>query len=1516
MQTHTLSKWATLLLDTGKRNNLINFKDTKVGTVEILCPDLATLFTRAEHSAVFEVYDPKTEEEEEETPLAVDTLSKDEYKATYEKKLKRNQILVYNSANKPLTALKNLSKRARSAIEETGVNIAYLAFGFIRWTEHEFSQAVLQAPILLVPVSIERESFTEPFRIKVTDDEMIVNPTFAFKMQSEYNIKLPAFDEEAGLEAYFAELNELCAKLKWSVSRECKLGTFSFLKINMYQDLKDNALKIVDNSCVKTLLGERAQTEVERVPAPDLLALHNVVDADSSQAEAVAWAKQGKSFVLQGPPGTGKSQTITNIIAEQLADGKKVLFVSEKLAALGVVYDKLKQVGLEEFCLELHSHKANKKQVIEELCHTLRLPKSGVSEQAQKELGEKREAQKRLDNYVAELHAVQPVIRKTPYELFEALSACRNAPSIDFVVTNLDKKGDEYLEKAESALRRYVEFTPSIGYDYHDNVWYGYAENDCSYERVAGLKQELAQTVALCTALAESARNVKEKYGVRANDFKDAYSLCAFFDLVKDDTYITPCVLHKPKLDSVLNKVKAMQALAREILACKGKLNAVYDKEIYAMDGDSLYRKLTRQYDGFFSRLFSGEYRRMLAEIRLCKKDGKRLSYKDAVAVAESLRVWREKTNAFAVAEKDLGEALAEGYNGVDTDFEAWSKALQAVAGLHGNAHAPLAHMDKEKFFAERAEFGRIAETYKTAFAEHGERAKKLFERFDLREYDAYSASFTELAEKCSGCLDNIDRLENWCEFNKLLQRVKGLELRAFVDYTIERKIAPEKLVDAFKKAFYAQWTDAVFRASPALASLMRIPHDEAVKLFKEKDRLHFEINKAKIKARLSSERPSLDLIAPGSSVSILLREGEKKRKQKGIRQLLAEIGELALTLKPCFLMSPLSVSTFLNADMQFDTVIFDEASQIFPQDAVGAIYRGKQLIVVGDSKQMPPSNFFNASADTEEDTEEDEITDFESILDLCATAFPQRRLQWHYRSRFEELISFSNKNFYDNDLVTFPSAKGQQSGLGVDYIYVDGTFDRTSKTNLAEAEKITELVFEHIEKYPDRSLGVVAFSISQQGLIDKLIAKRRRQDPSKDAFFRSDKEEPFFVKNLETVQGDERDTILFSVAYAKDAQGKLLLNFGPLNRAGGERRLNVAITRAKYNVRLVSSMHHSDIDLSRTESVGARLLKEYLDYAENGVEALARTAGENPFERRVSALQDEVAEFLRAQGYEVERDVGCSTFKVGLAVKGAGQRDFALAIECDGRDYRASKTARDRDRLRQDILERMGWRFYRVWSTDWQKNKRVEKERLLAVVKQAVLGAPKKSATTTQSFEKEVAETHFDFPKYVTADVDKIRAEAGYNLKKTVLGILQSENPLSEEWLLKRIVHFFDKEKVTVAVRETYERQMFGCEKLGIIRRNGFLYLQGVEIPMLRVPTEGAVPREIVHIEPCELANGIKALLVQNVSAEKEGLFRLLASKLGFARTGEVIAERMEFALGLLEKEIERNGEMLSLKE
>jgi len=442
---------------------------------------------------------------------------------------------------------------------------------------------------------------------------------------------------------------------------------------------------------------------------------------------------------------------------------------------------------------------------------------------------------------------------------------------------------------------------------------------------------------------------------------------------------------------------------------------------------------------------------------------------------------------------------------------------------------------------------------------------------------------------------------------------------------------------------------------------------------------------------------------------------------------------------------------------------------------------------------------------------------------------------------------------------------------------------------------------------------------VAQQDLIDNLLFKRRQSIPEKEFFFKDNGNEPFFIKNLETVQGDERDTIIFSIAYGIDAQGRLLHNFGPLNRVGGERRLNVAVTRAKYNVQLVSSMHYTDIDLKRTSAEGVKLLREYLDYAENGEIALERAVSVSPFEQFDSDFELEVCDYLRSNGFSVDTQVGCSGFRIDLGLKLPDSSDYVLAIECDGATYHSSKNARDRDRLRQEILERMGWKFYRIWSTDWFRNKSVEQLRLLEVATDAVkkptsVETKPVESQPTETFEEVVVEKHFEFPAYKVADVHKLSNKyLPNNFKGMIKAILEIEAPISEDLLLKRIVWCFGREKVTSVVQRTYEQQMYGHQRYGIIRRNGFLYLDNGKEIQFRGP--GDIERDIKQIAPEELAAGMFEILKQNVTVDRGGLYHSLAVLCGVARVGKTINKAMDSALDVLKEYIVVEGEQISLK-
>ncbi|MBQ9437536.1 MAG: DUF4011 domain-containing protein, partial [Lachnospiraceae bacterium] len=1471
--------------------NLINFRDTKASSAEVVFPDCESVFAKCTVGHTFEVYDPKIAEEDIENPEdgsktgQEKKLDKTEYKELYSPKIKSERyLLMYAQTPNPLTAVKSIAKKAKEMQDETGINVAYLAFGFIKWTEKAGAGSFFLAPLLLIHVNILTGSIVDPVKIEIRDDDVVVNPTFSYLLQADYGLSLPPFQDGDTLSAYYEKVSSVIRKMNWEVVSECKLGIFSFLKINMYEDLKANADQILENRNIQALLGEAIPgmtgfSGEERIVENPLIDLHTVVEADSSQIGAIEMAKSGKSFVLQGPPGTGKSQTITNIIAECLHDGKKVLFVSEKQAALNVVFDKLKKAGLADFCLELHSHKANKRNVIEELNRTMEVPRSVVSASAQEEIRQKGEAQGKLDGYAAALHEKREPIGKSLYQLFEAYSAQRDCPELPTTMRAIETKGQDYFLHTVKLMEQYAEYIPSVGQDYRQNIWYGFNNPQLGYDERNQLQADLETVSKGYRELQETSRLLKTKYEIPELNFSETARWQSLLAFLAGSDVAMPALLTKEGFNYALPYFKKLMELSGFILPVRERVLTGFSEEVIrGIDGRELYAKLTGQYNGLFSRMFSGEYKNLIARLQSFAVGGRKLKYQEAVSYAEQLMNLQSALKQFEENESRVQGFLGSCYRGPDTDWQHVMSSLAALQQYFGGEKSSfglLPRMNPGEFAGNRGQFQTDSMALANGINKIADAKDRVARLFDPQHLDLGRDSYDYCIKKLEGCAANYGKLGNWISFMGLLKQLENADLSSFIELIITNQVEPGKIAGTYRRAFSKHWIEYILFSVPELAGFSRIKHDQTVQHFAEKDSLQYEISKIQIKSELSQKRPDLDMVAGGSAVAILRREGQKKRKQMPIRKLLAETGSLVQIIKPCFLMSPLSVSTFLEPEkIAFDTVVFDEASQMFPQDAIGAIYRGKQLIVVGDSMQMPPSNFFSASSESDDEDEEiGDIGDFESILDICSSVFNTERLAWHYRSHYEQLIAFSNMNFYNNNLVTFPSSSMDREGIGVDYHYVNGIFDRKSKTNRAEAEYIVELVCKNIEEHPERSLGVVAFSVAQQNLIDKLLSKKRENDPAYEWFFKGDRSEPFFVKNLETVQGDERDTIIFSVAYAKDSQGRFIHNFGPLNREGGERRLNVAITRAKDNVQLVASIHSTDINLSSSGSEGVRLLRAYLDYAQHGEQALERALtvpGEDHFD---SDFEQEVCDYLRAQGFTVDMQVGCSGYKIDMGVRMPESSNYVLAVECDGATYHSAKNARDRDSIRQRVLENMGWQFYRIWSTDWYKNKTVEKANLVKKAKEALENSQTADETSAKREEAQAADVtedaerrfaieeqkeKFDFPKYKELDAVQIVTAHGNDLQGAIREILETEAPLSEEFLLKRIVSLFGREKVTKAVLQDYESKMYQCERRGIFRKDGFLTLQGMESVKLRVPGD---KREIKHIPIEELADGMFTL-------------------------------------------------------
>ncbi len=735
------------------------------------------------------------------------------------------------------------------------------------------------------------------------------------------------------------------------------------------------------------------------------------------------------------------------------------------------------------------------------------------------------------------------------------------------------------------------------------------------------------------------------------------------------------------------------------------------------------------------------------------------------------------------VLSDELKTMFGNRYTGLGTDWQGIVRDIDAVSAFEeGGVPDGVAGLieavsnDSEKKLQAEASLRRIHEILNAS--ERGlDYFDELFPSLKMRDIP-----FHEVADKYNACMNGFGELNKWLDFVETRKECDAKGLEDFTDKIVRRNNAVKDVRKAFERGFYKQWLGLAIDDVPSVQTFRRRVHEQRLSKFKELDERQFELSKDRIRDRIIRSFPNRYWVTSAKSeLGILQHEMNKKRKIMPLRKLFQEIPTLLLTLKPCLMMSPLSVAYFLNAeDYHFDMVIFDEASQIFPQDAIGAIFRADQAIIAGDTRQLPPTNFFSTSTsngnDNYDDEDEDEI--YDSILEETANVLPNRTLLWHYRSKHEHLIAFSNQEIYKNELVTFPSSNEREPDTGVEFYFVEGGYyDRGAKrNNILEAKRCVELVADHIEKHSDRSLGIIAFSEAQQQTILNEIQKFKEEHPKYEEFFGEDREEAFFVKNLENVQGDERDTIILSICYARTkdqiANNKpMAMNFGPVMKAGGERRLNVAITRAKINVKLVSSILPSDIDLSRTTSDGIKMIRSYIEFAMNGGATLASA--------QQSRVPDDFAnaiyKFICDKGYKARQYVGCSGYRIDIAVEHPEMEDeFVAGIECDGVSYAAAKTARDRDRLRGSVLKNMGWNLYRVWSTEWYRNPEVEGNKLIEFIDKAIAYNNKRLKSIQEQKEEE------DRKRQGEADQEraaKEREERGYQLEEQRIAETEKAN-------------------------------------------------------------------------------------------------------------------------------------------
>jgi len=792
---------------------------------------------------------------------------------------------------------------------------------------------------------------------------------------------------------------------------------------------------------------------------------------------------------------------------------------------------------------------------------------------------------------------------------------------------------------------------------------------------------------------------------------------------------------------------------------------------------------------------------------------------------------------------------------------------------------------------------------------------------------------------------ERIDDLQAWTDYKRLAEQFEKTSLSEFLKQLHKNPPPANELVRVFQKSVYQAWANAMIEQDPRLKEFRSRHHEQLIEEFREVDWKLVRLAPQQVIRECNERRPqTVYLQAQDSEVSILRREAAKKRKHLPVRHLFDRTPNLLLKLKPCLLMSPLSVSQFLSPErFKFDLVIFDEASQIFTEDAIGAIYRGSQLVVAGDSKQLPPTDFFKSiESDSEEAdesiAEQESSADFNSVLDECESVpgMSVYSLRWHYRSRHESLIAFSNHRFYSNRLVTFPSAQHQHPLLGVEFVYLsDGVYDRGGKRiNQREAEKVADRVFDHFAKYPQKSIGVVAFSQAQMTAIEDEIERRRSANSAFEQFFKEDRLEGFFVKNLENVQGDERDVIIFSIGYGRDQQGRMSMAFGPINRVGGERRLNVAITRAREKVILVSSIKASNFDLSATQSAGVLNLYHYLDFAERGAEALQLSAPQGQGEIESPFEADVIGE-IRAMGYNVVPQVGCSGYRIDIGVVDPSEPGrFLLGVECDGATYHSAATARDRDRLRQQVLERLGWHIHRVWSPDWITTRDTEIKRLRQAIEDArqcpakddeLVSLVKDEAFDPFKEEQKVERVLVEQPDCNTAlpgtipykihEVKSSFLHAGefhdsifHDARVKLLNdVVCTEGPIHFDLATRRVISGWGIARAGVRVVTAMKEAVKICEKKLLLKQKGdFLWPAGISEVPVRIPVNHLPEsyRAIDHIPSEEVQACLLLIIEHAVGIGVEALIKETGNVFGFNRTGDRIRERLLKEINVLERE------------
>lgn len=1087
-----------------------------------------------------------------------------------------------------------------------------------------------------------------------------------------------------------------------------------------------------------------------------------VLETDASQEAAVVAARSKKGLIVHGPPGTGKSQVIVNLIVDRMARGQRVLLVCQKPTALDVVYNRLGKINLQNHVALVHDFNKNKMNVYGKIASVIEkgLPRS--SQDYDRISTEKYVLSEKLNQIATSLHKERP-FGKSLYYLYSKTKW--NQDQIIEVSDLLDDITYDDLRTQLIDLHTIIELMQK--YDHPNYAWHK-RKSFASFSAKHHL--ELKNVMQ---SFVDQARKASGKCAVMELLFKPVYFMenhQTLLGLEQALEFLKNRNLHRHILkffvdndrefeneDHLVNVKQKYASLRKQIEILKNRTEVV---EGLSLDEAKVWNENIKQFDKMnkkITRFLNANWYSRKKELQVhCRE--KNISFD-----GNSVHAYRERIESLLLFERLRGEAGglhffkdAPSENRV-SQWENWILLKdQSIQFLEEFVQAQVAFPN---WIKNPDSIKVLEEFYSEAFAD------------EVRGYIELSDFTTELhslIRKTSSFISNDESLKLKEQINKGeydLPTLEGLQQSVDDFNSLSRLDQMKEEMGNFKKSLIARCAKkAPFEMTPnAAANWLQLiensfMHEWILQVEEEEPHVKdvstemYQRNLERFAAILKEKRKAVPLLVDsrlghqalevvGTARQKLKHESNKKRKLLPLRQVVGHFYDDLLKLVPCWLCTPEAVSAIFPMEQNmFDLVIFDEASQCPVENAVPSIYRAKQLVIAGDEKQLPPSSFFQASADDEESDEEDnnayvDRTDKQakSLLEWSKSKFPDQWLTWHYRSNYDDLINFSNYAFYDKRVQIAPSVSNANHTRPIEFISVEGLWE--NRSNRVEAEKIVDTVLDILQNDDKKpTLGVITFNKQQADLINDVLEQRLAKNPEyhmliEEARNRKNGDEHvgLFVKNIENVQGDERDVILFSVGYAKDTVGKMVSNFGPLSRDGGENRLNVAISRAKNKIYIVCSFEPREWTRVETYARGVRLFKRYLEYGKaisdanhelaqsilNGLVDATNVLDTKNHLVFDSGFEEEVCKALRDKGYEIHTQVGFSGYRIDLAIVDPVSKErYILGVECDGAAYHSSKVARERDLYRQRFLESKGWKIHRIWSRNWWlgKNKEIEK--------------------------------------------------------------------------------------------------------------------------------------------------------------------------------------------------------------